>query len=335
MKFIVLNKSTGGIMKKILITICSFLIIISASFPVLAAEKFSEDFSDPSKLTYFVFENDGFIVQDGAFVAKSVNKYNAAYYGEYFETCVYEFDFKDYGDGDHVGGASLRVGSARYDVEVRSDAKNDDEKIVIWKGGPNKKASNTMKATGKGIPSIPVGSWTNIKIAMTRDTIKVYANDILYLDYKDSLPYTSGGFGIRSANSKIGYDNIKIYDIADLKLNPKPTAGATSSKSSSIKSSSTISSGTAQSSIVTSSEIAASSEVISESISEISEGTSSSDSASVITSEETSMSSSSSSSDVETEKGLPPLILMIIILAVIVAAGAVFFILRKIRSNKT
>ena len=183
---------------------------------VSAAVKLVEDFSDPSKLTYFAFEGDGFAVQDGAFVAKSTDKYDACYFGEYYESCVFEFDFKDFGDGNHVGGASLHVASARYDVEVCSNGVNDDEKIRIWKGGPNKKASNTMKTTGKGIPDIPVGQWVNVKIAMTKDNIKVYVNDVLYVDYTDALPYTAGGFGLRSSNSKIGYDNMKIYDLADL-----------------------------------------------------------------------------------------------------------------------
>ena len=221
-------------MKKIIIALISVALVSMLSIPAYAAVNFAEDFSDPSKLTYYVYENDGFKVQDGAFVAKSSDKYNAAYYGQYFESCVYEFDIKDFGGGEHIGGASLRVGSARYDVEVRSDAKNDDEKILIYKGGPNKKASNTMKATGKGIPSIPEGQWVNVKIALTKDTIKVYVNDILYVDYKDSLPYTTGGFGFRSANSNIGYDNIKIYDLPDLVLNPKPTTATTTGNNTTV-----------------------------------------------------------------------------------------------------
>lgn len=320
-------------MKKLISLFFSIVLVTVLSLPVMAAGLFGEDFSDPSKLTYFVFENDGFIVQDGAFVAKSSDKYNAAYYGQYYESCVYEFDFKDFGEGGHIGGASLRVGSARYDVEVRSDAVGDDEKIVVWKGGPNKKASNTMKTTGKGIPSIPQGKWVNIKIAMTKDTIKVYVNDTLYLDYKDALPYTTGGFGIRSANSKIGYDNIKMYDLADLKLNPAAyTSSSVSTSSSKVSTASSRTDSTAvstgNSSMVQSSETGISSDsILSESGSAVSETLSSE--APVNSSEVSASDESSSASDTDKKTGNNTLIYIVIVAAVILAGGITGWILYK------
>ncbi len=208
-------------------TLLLLLVVLLSVGTVSAAMILNEDFSDPSKLTYFAFEGDGFKAVNGTFTSANATKYNACYFGQYYEECVFEFDFRDNGDGTHIGGGSLRVGSARYDVEIVSDAAGIDEKIKIWKGGPNKKASNTMKSTGKGIPAIPLNTWVNVKIALTKSNIKVYVGDVLYVDYTDVLPYTNGGFGLRSQNSDLSYDNMKIYDLADLVLSPKPTTKPT------------------------------------------------------------------------------------------------------------
>lgn len=322
-------------MKKLLSIIFTIILVSSSTIYVLAAEKFSENFSDPSKLSYFVFENDGFIVQDGAFVAKSITKYNAAYYGQYYESCVYEFDFKDYGGGQSTGGASIRVSSARYDVEVRSDGKGDDEKIVIWKGGPNKKASNTMANSGKGVPSIPVGSWVNIKIVLTKNTIKVYVANKLYVDYTDTLPYTSGGFGFRSSNSKIGYDNIKIYDVTDLNY----TSSSVSSKAASSKQSSAAASSKAASSSLassnTESQNASSQESIESSTSslEASSAVSTDSQMDSTVSSEQSDSSSVVSSDEDSSGNSNLLVIIlvaiIVVLIVIGALGYYFLVFKK------
>jgi hypothetical protein len=176
---------------------------------------YSEDFEDASKVNYFGFEGSGFVVKDGEFVSANDTQYNAAYFGEYADKAVFEFDFKDNGGGSGVGGASIRVSNVRYDVQISSDAAGE-EKLIIWKGGPNKVASNLDKTTGVKTPSIPVGEKVNVKIALDGKSIKVYIDNELCLDYTDEQPYTTGGFGFRSVNANLTYDNAKIYNISEL-----------------------------------------------------------------------------------------------------------------------
>lgn len=218
-------------MKKMICFFAAAALAISVMATGVSAEiiGFNETFDKSPD--YFAFEGDGFEVKEGAFVAKSIDKYNAAYFGEYVENCVFEFDYKDTGEGNHVGGVSLRVGSARYDLEISSDAIGNDDKVHIWKGGPNQVASCDPKVnaeTGKKVPSIPVNTWVNFKVVLEGGHIRVYANDELCMDYQDSLPYTAGGFGIRAFQSRIAYDNMKIYAVSDLKLQSKTEENNTS-----------------------------------------------------------------------------------------------------------
>ncbi|MCG1037425.1 DUF6250 domain-containing protein [Polaribacter sargassicola] len=56
----------------------------------------------------------------------------------------------------------------------------------------------------------------HIKIVAHKGTIQYYRDDVLFADFKDANPYTSGYFGLRTVKNHMTVDNFKVY-----KLSPK------------------------------------------------------------------------------------------------------------------
>ncbi len=204
---------------------------------------YSDDFSTDKMIAespynttpYMDPDGNPFEIANGALLSPDKDNYNAIYFGAAQEKTVMEFDFKDFGSGEHTGGVSLNSwtlnGGARYDIGISSNAIGD-KKVVINKGG-EEVASNTDAATGKHTPSILENEWTNCKVVQDGGNIKVYVKDVLCVDYTDSEPLTGGYYAFRAANSMVGYDNLSFYAISALVLDPAPETTPTSAVSNS------------------------------------------------------------------------------------------------------
>ncbi|WP_405607961.1 DUF6250 domain-containing protein [Polaribacter sp. Asnod1-A03] len=55
----------------------------------------------------------------------------------------------------------------------------------------------------------------HIKIVVHNGTIQYYRNDVLFADFKDTNPYTSGYFGFRTVKNHMTADNFKVYKLSN------------------------------------------------------------------------------------------------------------------------
>lgn len=53
----------------------------------------------------------------------------------------------------------------------------------------------------------------HIKIIASNNTIQYYKDDVLFVDFTDDNPYTSGYFGFRTVKNHMTVDNFKVYKI--------------------------------------------------------------------------------------------------------------------------
>jgi hypothetical protein len=55
----------------------------------------------------------------------------------------------------------------------------------------------------------------HIKIIAHNGIIQFYRNNVLFSDFKDTDPYTSGYFGFRTVNNHMTVDNFKVYQLSN------------------------------------------------------------------------------------------------------------------------
>ncbi|WP_341224507.1 DUF6250 domain-containing protein [uncultured Arcticibacterium sp.] len=53
----------------------------------------------------------------------------------------------------------------------------------------------------------------HIKIIAKNNTVQYYKDDVLFVDFTDENPYTSGHFGFRTVKNHMTVDNFKVYQI--------------------------------------------------------------------------------------------------------------------------
>ncbi|WP_372937202.1 DUF6250 domain-containing protein [Seonamhaeicola sp.] len=93
-------------------------------------------------------------------------------------------------------------------------------------GGNNNKTTRFRRYVGNGErPLLPEHDLSDakymlepntpyhIKIVANKGSIQYYRNDVLFADFEDENPYTSGHFGFRTVKNHMTADNFKVYKI--------------------------------------------------------------------------------------------------------------------------
>lgn len=152
--------------------------------------------------------------------SNSTTAYNALYFGEYADNVVFQFDYKpNVATGETWGGVSVRCGSSgRYDIGLNNGTAHQS-RVRIWRAGVEV-AYNIHNVSGKGVPELAPLKWSRVKVALQGGRIRIFVNDMLVIDYTDSSPLTSGGFGFRASNADVSYDNVKFYPVSSLSVLP-------------------------------------------------------------------------------------------------------------------
>jgi hypothetical protein len=196
---------------------------------------YAKDFSDSSFLAenpfngppFFDPDSDAFEIVSGELRSAYATGFNAVYFGAGQDTGVMEYRMKLV-SGAGVGGSCLNSwslnGGERYDIAIGSGA----QAVTVYKGSSTI-AGSADESTGENNPTLVEGTWYNVKIVRDGDTFKVYINDVLSTEFTDATPLNGGYYGFRTFDSIVAYDDLSVYSLADLNLDPAAFLTPTSS----------------------------------------------------------------------------------------------------------